>query len=543
MNLSSAVSRRTLYRWIAPPVAVAMAGLAAIGPASATAGPTRDTPGVSWQACPSYSDDILRAIGIGDPQLARARELLDRMECGTVTVPLDYAQPRGRKITVAITRLKAVDQGRRLGSLAINPGGPGGSGYLTPLQFMMLNDADAHLNDRYDLIGFDPRGVGYSTKVECALSGGVDLPGTGPVTEAQARTIFDAGVAANRDCAASDPAFLGQLTTLNVARDLDSVRAALGERRISFLGVSWGTSLGAVYRSNFPGHVGRMFLDSVADPNFRLDDFQAKRAAATERDFSRMAAWLAERAGTYQLGDTADEVTATVRALREDYDAHPRQYTDLPNPVDGSIVALTAGQQSIAWPVAGQVLAELLHSAGGGQAPPTLKAVLGRAQEGPPPGGPERYNAAANTATQCNEDPSRLDFADAWAAYQRILANNPVTGRMNPFYAGCAGWSLPVRTAPLRRTGGSLVLSGHRYEGVAPYQWTLDMQALVGGRVFTVSDDIHGSVLQAPECGGDMVGYFNTGRVGAGCAGITTPSSANPAGAAPLSFAGPAGKF
>src|SRR5262245_40629516 len=100
MNLSFALSRRTLYRWIAPPVAVAVAGLAAIDPASATAGPTGAAPGVSWQACPTFSDDIWRAIGISDQQLAKARELWDRTECGTVKVPLDYADPGGRKITV-----------------------------------------------------------------------------------------------------------------------------------------------------------------------------------------------------------------------------------------------------------------------------------------------------------------------------------------------------------------------------------------------------------------------------------------------------------
>jgi pimeloyl-ACP methyl ester carboxylesterase len=519
-------------RWIASPVVAVALVVSATAPPGAAAEPNPAThTRVSWHSCPTYSDEVLRSRGFGDEQLAEARALLDRMECGTVGVPLDYGRPGGRQITVAVTRLKAVDQAHRLGSLALNPGGPGGSGYLMALDLLQFNDANMDLNDGYDLIGLDPRGVGNSTKVTCTLSGGLEL---GPLTEEAARAVFERGEAENRTCAATDPAFLGQLTTANVARDLDRVRAALGERRLSFLGVSWGTWLGAVYRSMFPGHVGRMFLDSIADPTFRLDDFQAVRAAATERNFSRMAAWLAEHAETYALGDTPEQVRATVLALSSDYDTHPRQYADLPMPVDATVVAATAAQASPVWPTAAQVLVELRDSTGGGNAPPTVAQVLGGSPIPPPADAPEMHNFTAGVAIQCNEDPSRLDFTPVWTAYQRMLTRNPVTGRANPFQAGCAGWSLPVQQYQLRRAGGSLVLSGHRYEAVAPYPWTLETHALTGGRVLTVSDDIHGSALLPSDCAAMMVAYFNTGRIDAGCTGIPQPSSTNPSDATPL---------
>lgn len=240
---------------------------------------------------------------------------MDRRKHACGCVPLDYRKPRGRQITIAITQVKAVDRKHRLGSLALNPGGPGGAGYLFPLQIASMSEANAKLNDRYDLIGFDPRGVGYSTKVNCPAMGG-QAPEPGPLTKAATKRIYDSGVANNKACGSSDPTFLAQLTTLNSARDLDRVRIALGERKLSFMGISWGTWLGVVYRSTFPGSVGRMFLDSVAPVHFRLDDFEDGHAEGTERNFERMAAWIAKRNATYGLGTTPKEVRTNVLAVR-----------------------------------------------------------------------------------------------------------------------------------------------------------------------------------------------------------------------------------
>lgn len=442
------------------------------------------------------------------------------MECGTVSVPLDYRKPRGRQITIAITRLKAVDQVHRLGSLALNPGGPGGSGYLMPVEIIMMSETNARLNDRYDLIGFDPRGVGYSTKVNCSHPGGKP-PAPGPLTKEAARRVYDSEVDHNGACGRSDPGFLGGLTTVTMARDLDRVRIALGERKLDFFGVSWGTWLGAVYRSTFPGSVGRMFLDSVALPRFRLDDFENGRTAASERNFSRMAAWIAQRHGTYGFGTTPAQVRTAILALRRAYDETPRRYTDLAMAADGAMVAMLAIQPSPEWPRAGKALKEL-RDATGTTAPPTIKEIFGGGPQEPPPSdAPERINPTAGQAVFCNEDPSRLGFSAAWAEYQRRLERNPVTGRASRFSAGCAGWPLPVQKIRVHHTGGSLVLSGHRYEAISPYEWTTQMQSTIGGTVFTVNDDMHGSVLR--ECPAKLVSYFTTGRIAWGCDGAATP--------------------
>src|SRR5262249_46660131 len=155
-------------------------------------------------------------------------------------------------------------------------------GYTMPQMLTLRSTAFAALHERYDLIGFDPRGVGYSTRAECSQGdggGGIDPP-VGPITEAQARQLYDSVLAGNQACFASNSVFLRQLTTANVARDLDRIRGSLGLRTIDYFGVSWGTLLGSVYRSLFPATIGRMWLDSVVGPHGNRLDARAADTTA-----------------------------------------------------------------------------------------------------------------------------------------------------------------------------------------------------------------------------------------------------------------------
>ncbi|MGW6497393.1 alpha/beta fold hydrolase [Nonomuraea angiospora] len=479
---------------------------------------------VQWKSCPAYSDEVIRSLGVTQDKVAAFRSLMKRLECGTVSVPLNHRDPGGRKIDLAVTRLAATDEAHRLGAVAVLPGGPGNSGYLDPvLRAALRNEQMAGLNERYDIIGFDPRGVGYSTKVACPLPPN-GPPEPGALTEETARKIYDAQVAANQQCGRSDPAFLGQLTTENVAKDLDLVRTALGERSLNLLGFSWGTYLGMVYRSLFPGHTGRAFLDSVAPPWTRIDEHAKDSAAAAERDFGRMAAWLARRDQTYGLGATAREVREEVAKLVRAYDKSPKTYTDLQRPVDGSAVADLARRNSTEWVRAGEALAEL-RTATGTTAPPTVKEVLGAPMMGPPvPGAPETLNMTMNVAVACNEDSSRAGFDTAWRAYQQLVKRHPATGRAWGLPVMCPGWPLPVQQATLKRGSGSLVLAGHLHEFMSVYDWTLQTRRAIGGTVYTVADDVHVSTTRVPACAADVVRYFETGRIGRGCAGSPIPS-------------------
>src|SRR5581483_11809561 len=131
---------------------------------------------------------------------------------------------------------------------------------------------------------------------------------------------------------------MAQETTANAARDLNQLRIALHQDKLSYLGESWGTALGAVYRSLFPATAGRMWLDSVTGPADTVRDDAATRAAAAQRDFARFAAWIAARNGSYGFGATAAQVSAALLALSRALDATPVTFTDIPQPIDGSLV-------------------------------------------------------------------------------------------------------------------------------------------------------------------------------------------------------------
>lgn len=222
-----------------------------------------------------------------------------RQQCATLAVPLDYRQPDGPSITLAVSRIPATQPRLRRGVLVTIPGGPGGSGLNRP------SDAAKRLPqsvlDRYDLIGFDPRGVGQSTPVSCGLShedlSPVNMyPWPAPDGGITANVAFAQHLADK--CWSNGGPVLRTLSTANEARDLDSIRSALGARRMSAWGVSYGTYVGAVYATMFPQHTDRVVLDSNDDPDATrvgrgwLDAF----ASGAEDRFPDFAAWAGQAA-------------------------------------------------------------------------------------------------------------------------------------------------------------------------------------------------------------------------------------------------------
>ncbi|GAA3167777.1 alpha/beta fold hydrolase [Nonomuraea salmonea] len=489
-----------------------------VGTPAAAAGSRARTPAIVWRKCPEFSNDDLRKMGYKEDQFAAVRKLHGRMDCGTISVPQDYEDSGGEQIIVALTRLKAADQKNRLGSLALNPGGPGGAGYLMPLNLVMRGAAG--LDERYDLIGIDPRGVGRSTKVTCP-DDPRGKPSPGPIAEEQAKKTYADMVAWSKQCTQQDLAFIGQLTTPNVARDIDRIRAALGDRKISFFGVSWGTWLGAVMRTMFPGNVDRMWLDSSTPPDIWKGFWTATHTDAVDRNFQRMAAWMAERDDTYGLGTSKRQVVSAVEDMVASYDAEPLTFTDVGLTVDGALIAQAAGRPSTQWPMMAQVLKELTD-AKGPVAPPTVKKAFGD----PPAGDETQTDKTAGRAFHCNEDSSPSTFASNWKDYQQRLKDYPVTGRTSPFVHMCAGWLLPAKPPTVRPVSGSLVLSGHRYETRTPYEWTPAMRAVIGGTLVTVNDDVHGSAAQVPGCAAKIIDYFETGKRTTTCPGKPVPASA-----------------
>jgi pimeloyl-ACP methyl ester carboxylesterase len=186
----------------------------------------------------------------------------DGFECATAQVPLDYDHPAGAKIELALIRLPAADPAHRIGTLFTNPGGPGNSGVA-----FVRDEARAVYTDavraRFDVVGFDPRGVGASTPVRCGA--GAALPAF-PVGREQERAFAAAMADLGRRCRARNGELLDHLSTANSARDLDRLRAAVGDAKLTYIGHSYGTLLGVTYANLFPGRVRAIALDSILDP-------------------------------------------------------------------------------------------------------------------------------------------------------------------------------------------------------------------------------------------------------------------------------------
>ena len=193
----------------------------------------------------------------------------DHLQCATLTVPADYTKPDGEQVELAVSRLRASDPSRRIGSLVLNFGGPGDAGSETLPYF--TDQIPAEIRARYDLVSFDPRGTGSSRPVECISNHAQDrLNAVDPTpnSEAELQSYYDGShepVDLVARCVARNGAWLAQLGSRNVARDLDVLRAALGDDRLTYMGFSYGTVIGAVYAQMFPDRVARMVLDSPVD--------------------------------------------------------------------------------------------------------------------------------------------------------------------------------------------------------------------------------------------------------------------------------------
>ena len=252
---------------------------------------------LDWQICPSGED-----------------------ECATLTVPVDYQHPDGETIELAVLRAPAADQDARIGSMVVDPGGPGASA----VDYASSDWGDA-LSEHFDIVGMDPRGVGESVPIDCLsdkdmdayLAGDPDPDTPEEVAEFQATNErFAAGCEAN----AGDLA--AHVSTIEAARDMDVLRSALGETELTYFGASYGTELGATYAEYFPDRVGRMVLDGAVDPTLSLLDSTLTQAEGFETALrSYIQNCLDE--GDCFLGDTLDEGLDRVRTFLEDTDQEP----------------------------------------------------------------------------------------------------------------------------------------------------------------------------------------------------------------------------
>ncbi len=403
-----------------------------------------------------------------------------RTECALVPVPLDYADPGGPKIDIAVSRVKAT--GAKTGAVLLNPGGPGQSGLTMPRSIAASHAGGIGVH--HDLVGFDPRGVGYSADLPCD----VDFPEPDPGVPDQdkAREAAERAAAANQACVAAHPDFVRNLTTPTIARDMDLIRQALGEDKIGYYGVSWGTALGAQYRSLFDDHVDKMLLDSVMPPELSVTEMDDDQATAGENTFHEFASWIARYDAVYHFGTTEPAVAKALLGLRDQH---------------GATVNGMLANPRREWAGLAKQLAAIRD---GDTAENRKTPTLGWDGE------PQAFNHFQQTALLCNESPSPRDFDTVWQHRLERMKRLPVAGGYGLYEQLCVGWPLAARPWSFEKGTSPLQLVGHLYEPVTPIGWALRMQNKIGGTLMTVEDDVHGSLSSLP-CADAAVTFFDTG--------------------------------
>ncbi|QEV17120.1 alpha/beta hydrolase [Streptomyces alboniger] len=432
--------------------------VAAPGPAEP---PKLPSSALGWGRCPADQKELNEAGA----------------QCAKVTVPLDHADPGGRTIRIAISRIKARSPERR-GILLSNPGGPGGTGLAHTLA---LRPALEDVADRYDLIGFDPRFLGESTPLTCGAAPRPVPPG--PTTTP--RADFDASVRAARDTArrcqehGGNADLLPHASTRNVARDMDAIRAALGERKLSYYGVSYGADLGAVYTQLFPRRADRVVLDSSTDP------------AATQYELFQRSGAPAEAALD---GQVRDDVRALLRRAEQ-----------RPIPVKGQrlnapllrMIFKQLVQHEENDPQLKSVAADLKKAAAGEEVEPgpALAGLLELLAS------PELESSMTGGAIfMCGDGgwpaggwPKNPETY--WQNMQRSRAAQPVFGPyVNGMIAPCAFWRGEPRE-PGTRIGNDVpvLLLQARHDNNVPYEGALALhRRLTGSRLLTADIRAHG---------------------------------------------------
>ncbi|MEU6991358.1 alpha/beta hydrolase [Streptomyces sp. NPDC046465] len=434
-------------------------------------------------------------------------------QCATLEVPLDYGDPGGRTIDIAISRLRASSAKERRGVLLLNPGGPGQPGLNLPVDPVVALSKD--VQRQYDLIGFDPRGVGRSSPVGCGLTGG-ELDAEHPYTPwTFAKDVRWARTVAAK-CRAAAGATLRHLTTRNTARDMDVIRGVLGEKKISYLGFSYGTYLGAVYTQLFPRRTDRFVLDSAADPTgYGRGMFQAM-AKRAEPAFARWAEWTARHHATYALGRTPAEVRGTfwglvARADREPVDYEGTRFT-------GDIIraqrdTFSRVRKAAAW------VAGLKRAAESGKPPPygTSGQPASRRPPEPAPGFPSDGDASGTWAVLCADtraswprDPERYR-SDAI----RDRARYPLSGDFASGIKPCAFWQ--PGSEPRTEVDNSVraLILQNEWDPSTPLAGARAMhRALRGSRMVTVVGG-EGHIVNGTNSCADRsaTAYLTTGRL------------------------------
>ncbi|WP_329343843.1 alpha/beta hydrolase [Streptomyces sp. NBC_01352] len=478
-----------------------LAGTAVAAPAAKTPAPGR----IAWEPCESPSGE-------------------GTFECATIKVPVDWKRPRGATIDLALNRHLATDPEHRIGSLLINPGGPGGSG--VGFAFSAPDSFSPALLERFDIVGFDPRGVGLSNPVKCdgdrvAAQGALLYPDSA----ASFAALREANEALGENCRELTGSLVDHMDTASVIRDMDAIRAGLGEKRISYYGVSYGTGIGQQYAERYPHRVRAMTLDSNMDHSLDPWTYQKTETVAMEESYGQFADWCA-RTASCVLHD--QDARALFDSLYKRADAG-----ELVLPGDPPYTFTTQDLQGLAFgymydPATWFQFAEDLAYLDAPE--PAADRSLGKRGE------PTEF---AYLPVMCQDYDFDLPSYSTLARFERALTRLAPLTRLNSLawtdLTGCQNWPTEVTNPPHRlRVDGTppILVTNSRYDVATPHSWGSNAARQMGREaVFLTYDGAgHGDYWLSP-CARDAIDTYlvtlKTPRKGTHCPAVwpTGPSA------------------
>ena len=411
------------------------------------------------------------------------------LACSEMRVPLDYAEPDGTAITLLVAKRSATGS-KRLGSLIINPGGPGGSGVWYVGYF------DATGLENYDIVGWDPRGVGRSTPVSCFGKDDLDRYFTmdsSPDNAAELQAWIDEQIAFGRSCLERSGALLEHISTMETVRDLDLLRHMLGDNKINYFGSSYGTRIGALYAELFPQRVGRMVLDGAVDINAKTKIAQVD---GFERALNHFAAWCANE--RCRLGSQRDEVLSVIKGFLDRLDQQPLATSggrtlSQQQGVEAVFFAMYGGTGS--WPVLRDALsAAILDGDGSG-----LLQLADASDRRDRDGSYGQLNYAFPAIRCLDSQESSVRAAEKRLAQESRSA--PTLGRLNGPDLVCPLW--PVKSTPRQpkvdaNGAPPIMVIGTTGDPATPYEYAVSMaRELRSGVLVTFQGEGHSAYGQS----------------------------------------------
>jgi pimeloyl-ACP methyl ester carboxylesterase len=485
---------------------------ATLGP---SAGPSTSAPAaaptIDFTDCSALFN--LSAAGI---PAERMRHL--QFGCGQLRVPLDYGHPNGQTVALTVMRVHDTEQTAKTGSLLVDPGGPGGSGIF--LAFGLARTMSDDVLRHFDLVGFDPRGVGLSSPLRCTSDAeedqllALDADVRTPAGLAAAKHAW-ADVAA--ECSSRYGATLEHFNTVETAQDMEQIRQAVGDAALNYLGFSYGTELGAAYAHRYPTRIRAMVLDGAVDPQTTGDVIRstAEQVQGFESAFDQFAADCAHRSSCASLGSPRAAVAALERQANRA--PMPSNAAGDARKATGSTVlyaVLSALYSQSEWPALGSALRDAQEGDAKG-----LFSLVDDYSERAPNG--QFHNLLdVFDVVSCNDERTDPTDAQVQATAARWAQSYPLFGVWSAIaLLQCQAWQPDRHPVPTPSAAGSrpILVVGNLHDPATPYQGAVHLAAaLTTGVVLTWDGQGHTSYGNSPCIDGKVNEYLINGKVPAG---------------------------